>query len=91
MAAVAGHRRRTAISGKDRRWNSQRAGQAKSGAGMGGSSGDEAKGMLAGLAHVGASAGAAGCRVQGVPSQGSGPPWPCSYVFDAFWLLSFGF
>ena len=48
------------------------------------------KGMLAGLAPIGASAGAAGCWVQGCPSQGSGPLWPC-LVYDVFWLLSFGF
>jgi len=46
--------------------------------------------MLAGLAPIRASAGAAGCWVQCCPSQGSGPPWPC-LVYDVFWLLSFGF
>jgi hypothetical protein len=36
-----------------------------------------------------ASAGAAGCWVQGAPSQSSGPPGPV-LVYDVFWLLSFG-
>jgi hypothetical protein len=57
---------------------------------MGGSRGDEAKGMLAELAPLRASAGAAGCWVQCCPSQSSGPPWPC-LVYDVFWLLSSGF
>jgi hypothetical protein len=39
--------------------------------------------MLAGLAPLRASAGAAGCWVQCCPSQSSGPPWPC-LVYDVF-------
>ena len=45
--------------------------------------------MLAGLAPFWASAGAAGCWVQGFRRRAPGS-LALSHVFDVFWLLSFG-